>query len=433
MLDLLGETAVGDGPALRLPRALAELIEVVVCHRDPERYARLYEAVWRVLRGERALLDTASDPLMHRLEAMRAAVRRDRHKMTAFVRFREIAGPEGGVRHIAWFEPEHFILGLVADFFVERFAGMDWSILTPVGSLHWDGHALVGGPAARRTDVPQHDATEAAWRAYYESVFNPARLNPAAMRRHMPRKYWRNLPETAAIAELVQSAPSRSRDMVERGTSPSIKRAPQKAVAAMAEQGPRSLEDLNRLLAASPPLSPGADRAVLGEGPVGADLAFVGEQPGDQEERLGRPFVGPAGQLLDRLLSEVGIERRRIYVTNAVKHFKFEPRGKRRLHKNPSVAEVKRYRWWLHQELALVRPRLVVALGGTAVLALTGEKLAVSRVRGPRPLAGGAGYVTVHPSYLLRLPDETVREQAVAALRDDLVRIRDLVDAPAAA
>ncbi|MFO1081758.1 MAG: UdgX family uracil-DNA binding protein [Reyranellaceae bacterium] len=424
--DLLGEARVGDGPPLLLPRRLARLIEIVVCHRDPERHALLYQAIWRILHGERALLDTASDPLVHRLEAMRAAVLRDRHKMTAFVRFREIAGPDGSARHVAWFEPEHFILGLVADFFVERFAGMLWSILTPNGSLHWDGDALAFGPPASRADAPEGDPAEAAWRAYYESVFNAARVNPQAMSRQMPRKYWRNLPEAAAIPQLVRTASQTSREMLTGGATVTLKRDPIKAVAAMAEQAPRTLEDLNRHIEASPPLSPGADRAVLGEGPLGADIAFVGEQPGDQEEQLGRPFVGPAGQLLDTVLKEVGIDRRRVYVTNAVKHFKFEPRGKRRLHKNPSVAEVKRYRWWLHQELALVRPRFVVALGGTAVLALTGEKLAVSRVRGARDLAGFRGYVTVHPSYLLRLPDEPARQSALAAFRDDLVEVRAL-------
>ena len=141
----------------------------------------------------------------------------------------------------------------------------------------------------------------------------------------------------------------------------------------MADAQPKTLKALNTLIAASKPLAPGATRAVLEEDPTGAAVAFVGEQPGDQEDRQGRPFVGPAGQLLDRAMGEAGLVRHHVYVTNAVKHFKFEQRGKRRIHQRPTAGEVKHYRWWLDQELELVHPRLVVALGATAVLALAGS------------------------------------------------------------
>ena len=285
------------------------------------------------------------------------------------------------------------------------------------------------GPPAQRSDAPESDAFEDAWRCYYENIFNPARLNPKAMRQHMPEKYWRNLPEAASIAGLVQQAPERAREMIAREAAEREKRDPLKAVAAMAEQGPQTLEELNRLIAASEPLSPGADRAVLGEGPMEPAVAFVGEQPGDQEEREGRPFIGPAGQLFDKALAEAGIDRSGVYVTNAVKHFKYEPRGKKRLHKRPNPGEVKRYRWWLHRELAFVRPRLVVAMGGTALLGLTGKPLSVLKMRGPMTFDGQPGYATVHPSYLLRLPDEAAQREAYAAFRDDLVSVRRLIAA----
>ena len=217
--------------------------------------------------------------------------------------------------------------------------------------------------------------------------------------------------------------------MIAREAAEREKRDPLKAVAAMAEQGPQTLEELNRLIAASEPLSPGADRAVLGEGPMEPAVAFVGEQPGDQEEREGRPFIGPAGQLFDQALGEAGIDRSSIYVTNAVKHFKYEPRGKKRLHKRPNPGEVKRYRWWLQRELCFVRPKLVVAMGGTALLGLTGKPLSVLRSRGPIAFDGLPGYATVHPSYLLRLPDEAARREAYGAFRDDLMAVRRLIAA----
>lgn len=429
--DLFGDHdgAAEAAPPVALPRALGELIRLVVCHSDRERYALLYAAIWRVLNGERALLDVQSDPLVHRLEGMAKSVRRDLHKMHAFVRFRETHDPDGSERFVSWFEPEHFIVEATAGFFVERFQSLVWSILTPKGSLHWDRATLTIGPSAQRSDAPQSDGFEAAWRCYYENVFNPARLNPKAMRQHMPEKYWRNLPEAASIASLVQQAPARAREMIAREAAEREKRDPLKAVAAMAEQGPQTLEQLNRLIAASEPLTPGADRAVLGEGPMEPAVAFVGEQPGDQEEREGRPFIGPAGQLFDQALGEAGIDRSSVYVTNAVKHFKYEPHGKKRLHKRPNPGEVKRYRWWLHRELGFVRPKLVVAMGGTALLGLTGKPLSVLKARGPMRFDGMPGYATVHPSYLLRLPDEAAKREAYDAFRNDLVAVGRLIAA----
>lgn len=424
-VDLFGDAVPGEAPPVALPRAVADLIRLVVCHRDPERYGLLYTLIWRVLHGEKALLEVQSDPLVHRLYLMAKAIRRDLHKMHAFVRFRRVEGIEEE-HFVAWFEPDHYIVEATGGFFVDRFPGMRWSILTPVGSLHWDGERLAVGPPAERGDAVAQDSVEQGWLGYYESTFNPARTNPEMMRAEMPKKYWRNLPEAQAISGLLESAPARVRDMLEREAQAAIKRNPEKAVAAMSDQEPRTLDDLNRLITAAEPMVQGGTKAVLGEGPLGADIAFVGEQPGDQEDLQGRPFVGPAGQLLDRTMEQVGIDRRRAYVTNAVKHFKYEQRGKRRLHKTPTAGEVKHYRWWLAKELELVKPRLIVALGATAVLALTGKALPITKVRGPMEFDGHPGFITVHPSYLLRLPDEPARQEAQSRFVADFEAIRDL-------
>lgn len=155
------------------------------------------------------------------------------------------------------------------------------------------------------------------------------------------------------------------------------------------------------------PLWEPATQTVFGEGPEEAAILFVGEQPGDQEDLQGRPFVGPAGQLFDRALAEAGIDRRQIYVTNAVKHFKFEPRGRRRIHQKPDYKEVLACKPWLQGELAAVRSPTVVALGATAAQALIGRGVTIGRERGrfqPYPPDRHL-FVTVHPSYLLRLPD----------------------------
>jgi uracil-DNA glycosylase family protein len=207
-------------------------------------------------------------------------------------------------------------------------------------------------------------------------------------------------------------------------TAMRLKRTSDEAAAKRAE--PKSLDELNAQIASAAPLVPGATRAVLGEGPVAAAIALVGEQPGDQEDRQGRPFVGPAGLLLDRALTEAGLDRHEVYVTNAVKHFKFQQRGKRRIHQKPTAGEVRHYRWWLDRELQLVHPGVVVALGATAVLALAGKPLSIARFRGRADFNGRRGFITVHPSYLLRLPDRTAKEEAYRAFVGDLRSVRRL-------
>jgi DNA polymerase len=175
------------------------------------------------------------------------------------------------------------------------------------------------------------------------------------------------------------------------------------------------------------PLYRDATQTVFGEGPARAPVMFVGEQPGDQEDLQGHPFVGPAGKMLDRALAEAGVDRKRVYVTNAVKHFKFEPRGKRRLHKKPNAYEIERCHWWLDKELRLVRPQLTVALGATAARALLGKVITISRVRGDFLALPGyeetEAFVTVHPSSLLRAPDEASRAREYARFVADMKAI----------
>ena len=169
-----------------------------------------------------------------------------------------------------------------------------------------------------------------------------------------------------------------------------------------------------------------ATQAVMGEGPEEAELMFVGEQPGDQEDLAGRPFVGPAGQLFDAALEKAGIDRSTTYVTNAVKHFKFVLRGKKRIHSKPDTAEIDACRWWQEQERALIRPPLTVALGATAARSLTGKTVTISRAReAPLTLADGSEcWVTVHPSFLLRIPEEDRKAAERARFVEDLKRIR---------
>jgi len=177
------------------------------------------------------------------------------------------------------------------------------------------------------------------------------------------------------------------------------------------------------------PLYRNATQVVPGEGPRHAQVMLVGEQPGDQEDRQGHPFVGPAGRVLDRAIVDAGIDRQQVFVTNAVKHFKFEPRGKRRLHKRPNAGEVDACRWWLDRERAIVKPRVIVALGATAARGVVGRALTISSVRGEILMGPDDSrvVVTIHPSYLLRLRDDASKEREYNGLVDDLRRCATLL------
>jgi len=420
-------TGAGTGHP-RVPRAFPELAEAVICHSDPGRFALLYRLLVR-LQGSGHLLEIASDPDVAAARRLAKAVRRDCHKMTAFVRFREVPanGPAPGRRRfVAWFEPDHHIVARTAPFFAGRFADMDWLIMTPKGSAAFEGGALtVSDAPALKPDLA--DAADALWAAYYAATFNPARLKVKAMQAQMPRKYWRNLPEAALIPGLVASAQARVAAMARQEPHPPPAfharleaRRPQ--VPAPPPSGTLdALREEARACTACP-LHCQATQTVFGEGPADAALMIVGEQPGDREDLAGRPFVGPAGRLLDRMLREAGIDRREAYVTNAVKHFKFEPRGKMRLHRPPNAGEVERCRWWLGREIDLVRPKLVVAMGATALLALAGRKARLADMRGrvTQAEAGRALLVTIHPAYLLRIPDARRAEEETRRFRDDL-------------
>ncbi len=395
------------------------LAETAIQASDPERFVLLYALIRRIHGGERRILEDAADRTVQRVQLLAQSVRRDTHKMRAFVRFREVV-EDGETRHVAWFEPDHYIVEANAAFFVRRFATMRWSILTPYRSAHWNGTELSLAEGADKAQIPDDDGLEKYWRAYFSSIFNPARLKIAAMTSEMPKKYWRNLPEAAAIPELIRQARSRTETMLHAPPSPPAR--PTRAAAPIAAAG--GLAGLSQQAASCRlcPLWQTATQTVFGEGPEHARLMLVGEQPGDQEDLAGRPFVGPAGKLLDQALLQAGIDRREIYITNAVKHFRFEPRGKRRIHATPTGADIELCRVWLDEEIALVEPRSIVLLGASAARAVLRRAVIISRERGRTLDLGGGrhGMVTVHPSYLLRLPDAAARQREFSALVEDL-------------
>ncbi len=457
-------------PKPHTSKAFLEAAQIVAVHRDPQRWNLLYRILYR-LQTERDLLKLETDDDIAQLLRFEAQVRRDLHKMHAFVRFRKVlepgnpaerpvvvdedvpvaADPEahhlvletptpfGSLRteiesctpaeataepdcehFIAWYQPDHRIVPLAAPFFAERFAIMRWTILTPDASVSWNPIAkqLSFAPGLSRESAPAEDELEVLWRSYYASIYNPARLNESAMRSEMPVRYWKNLPEVQLLPTLITQSKTRVESMVSRQQS--------QPTAQPFVPDEHTID----ALAASLPGCKGcelychATQVVPGRGPGRAALMLVGEQPGDQEDRKGEPFVGPAGAVLDRVLEEIGIPRAELYVTNAVKHFKFIQRGKLRLHQNPRMSEIMACRPWLLAEIDAVKPRVVLCLGASASKSLLGGTFALMKDHGKQlstPFADRV-FATIHPSAVLRARDEPNRIQLQTFLADDLAR-----------
>lgn len=421
-------------PVGHLPKEGLALLRTILRHHDPRRFSLAYRLLWR-LQTQPALLAIATDPDIREAARMTQQIRRDMHKMKAFVRFREatLPGNEGRRHFIAWFEPENFILESVAPFFAERFSDMDWMILTPIGSILFEKGKLI---CDRTPCAPPdlEDDIETLWHSYYQSIFNPARIKTKAMRSEMPTKYWKNLPETRLIPQMLADAENRVAAMVARqndGRAPAFHERHQAEWREKEAQASEQREALDGLPALSRALETCqrcdlcryATQSVPGVGPDHAPLMLVGEQPGDQEDLQGKPFVGPAGQVLDRVLAQVGIKRDEVYLTNAVKHFKFVSKGRRRIHQTPGRTEIVACSPWLEQEIRLVRPKLIVTLGATALQAVEGRISRLGALRG-HVRDGNAtrppSLATIHPSYLLRLPEPDRAKEEEQRFRQEL-------------
>jgi probable DNA metabolism protein len=379
-------------PAPHLPRSLMDMLQAAGCCRVSDRWAFLYRLVWRWQQGEHDV-QSAADADGARLHAMVKAVHREEHDMHANLRFRERPEGSGPPRFVAWFEPAHDVLPQVAQHFVSRMGKVSWMIATPEACVLWDGATLHNCGPLMDSAAGLDDAGQASWLAYYRSIFHPARVDAPLL---FAGKRGATIP-IAAAAE--QPGPDQ----------------------------PSSLDQCRRC-----DLWQHATQAVGGEGPRRARIMLVGEQPGDQEDLAGKPFVGPAGKLLDRACAQAGVDRRTLYLTNAVKHFKWEPRGKRRLHKTPAQREIDACSYWLDKELAAVQPDVIVALGTTALKALLGTSHVTLKDTLGQPIRHqGRWVVTIyHPSYVLRVPDKAAKEQAFAVMVEGLKLARTLLDQP---
>ena len=356
-----------------VPRALVALAAQAIQARASSRFDLLYRLVWRAQAGE-PVLELRDDPTLTDARRLALRVRAEAHRMRTHLRFLAEDG-----HFLGWYAPAHFVLEANAQLLARRFAGLRFSILTPDASADWDGAALRFGAGLPAEAVSDDAALAAQWQEWRADILADARSGTS-------------IPEAESLDEdpRAPDRPPLGPVVLRLPADPDIAGAAGEAITC------------HRC-----PLAGPATQTVFGEGPADAALLFIGEQPGDQEDIIGRPFVGPAGQLLDRALEEAGIDRRRIYITNAVKHFKFTPRGTRRIHQTPEAPEIQVCRFWLDVERVRLRPKLTILMGATAARAVLGRPVTIGRERG-RPFAlpdGARGFITVHPSFLLRVPD----------------------------
>ncbi len=296
----------GEG-SFNVSRALVTLASLAIQAREPERFGLLYGLVWRA---------NAAAPMRRICAAPRVwrwRVRAEAHRMRTHVRFLPV--PDGtATRYLGWYEPAHFVLEANAQLIARRFPDLVFSILTPEGGAHWDGSALRFSTGATRRSVHDDAGLQAWWDKHQAALLRDARVGTA-------------VPEAEALDEAPRAPDRPPLGPVVLPLGPD----------APLQEAVHEAGDCRRCH-----LWQAATQTVFGEGPAHARVLFVGEQPGDQEDVIGRPFVGPAGQIMDRAMEEAGLDRRTIYITNAVKHFKFEPRGKRRIHKTPEARRSRR-------------------------------------------------------------------------------------------
>lgn len=405
--------------AVPVPAALRGPAYAISCFRSETRWTFLDRVRARWEKEGTTFLTDPADPDAREWTLRLKAIRRDVHKAHAFVRFKKIHSEQGEI-FVAGHRPQHDTLDLFTRLFCRRFPNIRWAILTHEESAHFIAGTLAFGDGHPGQFPELDDDWENTWRTYYASIYNPSRLMISAMKKELPMHHWQTLPESRLIPDLIRRS----------GASLATMRQKAQATAENFLPGPEaSLAELMGALPACEGCRLHAHcRPTPGAGFAKASLVLVGEQPGDEEEKRGEPFVGPAGQVLRDAVARAGIDWSKLYVTNAVKHFKYEYQGPYRLHKRPDRDEVAACRPWFQREMSLVQPKVVLCLGSTAALSVSGRLWPVESYRGTRLPSSSPFEVrlTYHPAAILRAP---AAKQAL--YHEDLVR--DLHAAMAAA
>lgn len=422
LFDLM-PTSGGEKPSLiKIPREFIKDAEFVSAFNDDSTWSLLYRLLYRIAFEQKNLMDNPLDNDVLDFHRRMKLVGRDLHKMHAFVRFKEIKHNDESI-YMAWHRPDYRILKFSAPFFTDRFNGMNWVIFTEDESMMWKNNELSFGPGISQKEAEAYDETEELWKTYYASTFNPARLKVKMMKSELPVRHWATLPEAQLIDGLIKEAPY----MVDRF----IETQRTSAVASI----PVNVSSLSELRTALPNCSActicsKATAPVMGEGPVNAEIVFVGEQPGLEEDIAGSPFVGPAGRLFMQALHEADISRDEVYLTNAVKAFKWKDSDGFKKHVNPSSFEISACRPWVKAELEMVKPKILVCLGASAAQSVFGKVMKVSESAGKFFQTSLADYTIIlpHPSAILRTQDQQMKMKMIEQFIADIAGLKDLLE-----
>lgn len=403
-----------------VPKDFFNLAEIVACHRHTDKWQKLYQLLWRLTHGEKHLLAISSDPLVNEILLLAKAVRRDSHKMKAFVRFRCYETNKNKI-YVAWYQPDHKILRRVAPFFVRRFGVMDWIIITPDETAAWNAEQLHFLPGNKDFRHLREDALDDLWLTYYRAIFNPARIKIKAMRREMPVRYWHNLPETKIINDMLTEAPKRVTQMLSysEGIASSAR-----------DYFPNDINLINLKNAAEScracPIHECAKQSVFGEGADSAEILFIGEQPGQIETKIASPFSGLLGEYLKKTLKNLDIDTQQIYFTYAVKHFKHKVIDNEIISQNPTIREINACKSWLFAEIDLVKPKIIVCLGLIAARSLISSGFHFKDQRGKwQNHKNIPVLVTYNPTTFLSMIDDNIKTQREKTFLQDMKKVTE--------
>jgi uracil-DNA glycosylase len=406
-------------PVPAIPRELLFRLKTAACVRAPDRWSLLYRVLWRWTHGERHVLDL-NDPDGALLDQRVQSVEHETDDLVILTLFRRRDPSMGPPEFVGWYEPHHDLLERAAARFATRMGDSTWMLATPHGAAFWNGMLLrLGRPATEDHQQAAHalpasamtgeaitsEPVEALWLAYYANAFNG---EPSPV----PLRHWRTPPAGPPLP--ARLARERSRLGAQSATV-TVPPAPPIEYSALT---PPLLEPTGPLATCRRcALWRNAKQAVAGAGAALAAIMVVGEQPGEYENQHGEPFTGAAGQLLDAVLARAGLQREALYLTYAIKHYKWETFDQQRVHRTPAWREVEACHYWLEKELARIGPRVVVTLGATALKALTGAHVNLSEYLGQTIAHDGRLIVPAwHPSYALRIADARLRDDVVATI-----------------
>lgn len=402
---------------IKIPRDFFEQAFVASCFRDDSIWSLLYRLAWRLVFEDKNLLKIEIDPDTVELNAKVRLVNRDLHKMKAFVRFKELKQDENESLFMAWHRPDHRITRLAAPFFKDRFNGMKWVIMTEDETILWDKKEIHFLEGVEAYELPQ-DEKEDLWKTYYSSIFNPARIKVSAMKKELPVRHWKTLPETELITSLLDEAPARLKEFYDSQTAPAQ------------IQEFTSFEELNKaiLKCKSCGICEKSSGPVFGEGPLDAEVMILGEQPGNEEDLAGKNFIGPAGQILNEALNQVGLKREEFFVTNVVKSFKWVQTYDMRQHRTADAKEISACRPWVQNEIKLVKPKILVCLGRSAAQSVLGKMIKLEDMRGKffsTPFCENT-IILPHPASILR--DKESKDEAFGRFIQEFELVKNKLD-----